>query len=100
MQPTDHTSTMKREILSAYPWQVNMDEQDGSRHTGFGVILETKHDFGCTIPSCCNVLGHITGILVYVVGETSGETKVANLQFAVGVDQQVAWLQISMQDVG
>ena len=32
--------------------------------------------------------------------EPSGQSKIANLELAIGIDQQVPWLQITMNHIG
>lgn len=68
--------------------------------TSFRVTLETQHDLGCTIPSGCNILGHVPRIFLRVHRETSGQSKIANLQLTIGIDQQVTRFQIAMENVG
>lgn len=68
--------------------------------TGFGVTLETEHDFRCSVPSRCDVFSHIPGILLRVDTEASRQAEIGNLQFAVGVDQQVTRLQVTVQHIG
>ena len=71
------------------------------RHTGFCVLCETEHDLGSAVPSCSNVLGLEAGSnIVRLIAEATGKTEVANLQLAVGIDKQVAGLEIAVQDVG
>lgn len=68
-------------------------------HTCFGIALEAQHDLWRTVPSRGDVLGHITGILVRVDRETTGQTEVTNLELAVGIDQQITGLQITVENV-
>ena len=68
-------------------------------HTGFGVVLEGQHDFGSTIPSCGNVFRHVTSVLLRIDGETARKTEIANLELAVGIDQQVTGLKITVKHV-
>lgn len=68
-------------------------------HTRFSITLEAQHDLRCSIPSRRNIFGHVACILFWIHREASSETKVTDLQFTVGVDQQVAWLKISVQDI-
>lgn len=71
------------------------------RHTGFCVLCETEHDLRSSVPSCSDILGlEASSNIVGLVAEATGETEVANLQFAVGIDEQVAGLEIAVQDVG
>lgn len=68
--------------------------------TGFGVALEAQHNLGRTVPSRGDVLRHVSGILLGVDGKATGKAKVADLELAVGVNEQVAGLQVSVEDVG
>lgn len=55
-----------------------------------------QDDFRSSVPPGHHVLGEGgSGLLV-----TSGQTEVTNLEIAVFVEEQVAWLQISVNDVG
>src|SRR4051812_47936458 len=78
-----------------------MGDKEGnmSKHTGFSVTLEAQHDLRCTVPPGSNVLGHVPRVLLRIHGETSCQTKVANLELAVCVYQQISRLQISMEHV-
>lgn len=69
-------------------------------HTSFGVALEAKHNLGRAVPSRGHIFRHVTCILLRVDGEASGETKIANLQLAVGVDEEVSGLQVTVEDIG
>ena len=64
--------------------------------TGFRIALEAQHDLRRSVPSRRNVFSHIPSILLRVYAETSCETEVANLQLAIGVNEQVAGLQVAM----
>jgi hypothetical protein len=68
--------------------------------TGFGITLEAQHNLRCTVPSRCNVFCHVSSIFLWVNREPSSQSKITNLQFTVGIDQQISGLQISMEDVG
>lgn len=57
------------------------------------VLLPGKHNLGGAVISRGDISGHL-GIL------NSGETKVANLQIAVLVDQDIAGFQVAMYDTG
>lgn len=67
--------------------------------TGFGVALEAEHDLRGAVPPRCDVFGHVACVFLWIDGEAAGEAEVADLEFAVGIDEQVARLQISVQDV-
>lgn len=57
------------------------------------VFLPCEHDFGGAVVSCGDVASHL-GVL------DSSEAKVANLEIAVFVDQNVAGLEITVDDAG
>lgn len=64
--------------------------------TRFCVALEAQHDLWGSVPSSSDVLSHVSGILLRVHGETSCQTKVTNFELAVGIDEQVTGLEITM----
>lgn len=68
--------------------------------TCFGIALEAQHDLRRTVPSGCDVLGHVTCVLLWVNRETTSQAEVTNLELAVGIDQQVTGFEIAVQDVG
>ena len=72
----------------------------GTTHTGFCIALEAQHNLWRAIPSRCDVFCHVACVLFGIDGEASCQTKVGNLQLAVGIDEQVTRLQITMKDVG
>ena len=57
------------------------------------VFLPCEHDFWRSVVSCRDIAGHL-GVL------NSGEAKIADLQIAVLVDEDIAWLQISVDHTG
>lgn len=57
------------------------------------ILLPREHNLGCAVISRRNVARHL-GVL------NASQTEVANLQIAVFVDQNVAWLQIAMDNAG
>lgn len=57
------------------------------------VFLPSKHDFRRSVVSGRNVSGHL-GIL------DTGQAEVANLKIAVFVDEDIAGLQVAMNDTG
>lgn len=64
---------------------------------------EREAYLGGTVPTSGNVFGHEAGSSLAVhVGihlETSRESKIANLEFAVGIDEQVARFEVAMEYV-
>lgn len=64
--------------------------------TSFCVVLEAEHDLGRAIPSRCDVLSHVPRVFLGVNREASREPEIANLQLAVGVDEQIARLEVAV----
>lgn len=64
--------------------------------TSFGVALEAKHNLGSAVPSCSDVFRHVASIFLRVDGETTRQTEIGNLEFTVGVDEQVTGLEIAV----
>lgn len=95
MQPTDQTSTERGLSVGCDCMQIEKGER-----TGFGVALETQHDLWSTVPSRRNVFGHVPRVLLRVDREPTRQAKVADFQLAIGIDQQVTGLQVSVQDIG
>lgn len=65
---------------------------------GFGVLLEGQHDLWSTIPSRGDIFGHETRIVIGGSGRSS-ETKITHFEITVGVQKQIGWFQISVEDV-
>ena len=57
------------------------------------ILLPCQHDFGGTVVSCRDIASHLWVL-------DTGETEIANLQVAVLVDQNIGWLEISVDDTG
>ena len=66
--------------------------------------MARKHDFRRSVPPSDNVFRQerpLRGIPhLIAVQNAPRQAEVADLQIAIGVDQQVRWLQIAMQHVG
>lgn len=69
-------------------------------HTSFRIALKAQHDLRGTVPPCGDVFCHVAGILIRVNREATGKTEITDLEFAVGVDEQVARFQVSVQHIG
>lgn len=55
------------------------------------VLLPGEHDLGSTVVSCADVSSHLRVL-------DTGEAEIADLQIAVLVDKNVAWLQVTVDD--
>jgi hypothetical protein len=69
------------------------------------VVCKTQHNFGCSVPSSSDVLRH-ESLATSGLGSTairavaSSQTKIADLEFAVGVDEEIPRLEITVENVG
>lgn len=80
--------------------QLGQDTADRPDVNGLCVALEAEHDFGRAVPAGGDVFGHVASVLLRVDGKATGEAEIANLELAVGIDEQVTGLQVAVQDVG
>ena len=74
----------------------------GTRDAYLRVLLEGKHDFWRAVPSCRDVFRHETRLRARGLGglDRPCEAKVADLEVAVGVQEQVRGLKVAVDDVG
>lgn len=68
------------------------------------IVGKAKHDFRGPIPPRGDVFGHEARVTCDSGGSsargiTSGQAKVTDLEFTIGVDQKVTWLQIPVQHI-
>lgn len=65
------------------------------------VHLEGEHDLGCAVPPRRDVLGHEPCLLAARVGRARAacETEVADLEVAVGVQEEIRRLEVAVDDV-
>jgi hypothetical protein len=103
MQPTDHTS-----IAEAYKEQMIHGRNSGRiispnphkrrKEKGAGpmthIIRKAEHDLRRAVPPRRDVLGHEALLLCLV--ESASEPKIANLELAVRIHEQVARLEIAV----
>lgn len=66
---------------------------------GLGVLLESQHNFGRTVPTRGNIFCHEARVVLLRRSRTS-QTKVADFQIAVSVEEQVRGLEIAVEHVG
>lgn len=92
MHPTDQTSTIDGQCSSDAG-------RRGHERTRFGIALEAEHDLRCPIPPGRHVLCHVPSVLLRILREPSGQTEVADFEFAIGVDEQVSRFQVSVEDI-
>lgn len=80
--------------------QLGENAADRPHVDSLGVALEAQHNFWCTVPPRSHVFRHVSSVLLGVNGETTRETEIANLELAVGVDEEVTGLQVAVKDIG
>ena len=61
------------------------------------VVVFREHNLGCAVPARDDVLGEV---LRRAVVDAAGEAKVAHLEVAVRVEEQVGGLQVAVQHLG
>jgi len=87
----------EEELCENAPHRPNVD--------GGRVVGETQHNFWRSIPSSGNIFSHEAlvgtslGVGTSPGGVASGETEVADFELAVGINQEVTRLEITMDDV-
>ena len=64
-----------------------------------GVVGEREHDLRSPVPPGSHVLCHEPSVLLGVFQKPAGQPKVADLELAIGVDEQVSRLQITMKNI-
>ena len=67
-----------------------------------GILLERQHDLWCAVPASCDVFSHETSLCARGLGCLDGscEAEIADLEVAVGVEQEIRWFQITMYNIG
>ena len=74
---------------------------DRIRESDLCVLLEGEHDFGCAVPAGSDVFCHEARLCAgWLCGlDGASETKVADLEIAVGVEEEIRGLEISVYDI-
>jgi hypothetical protein len=62
------------------------------------VVCKAEHNLGCAIPPRRDIFGHEPLLLRLI--KPASKSKIANLELAVRVNEQVARLEIAVQHVG
>ena len=62
------------------------------------IVCKAEHNLRCAIPPRRDIFGHEPLLLRLI--EPARKPKIANLEFAVRVDEQVSRLEIAVQHVG
>ena len=101
IQPTDHTSIAEALNIGSQPVPCSVfSKQHAAKRKGpfTHVVCKAEHNLRCAIPPRRDIFGHEPLLLRLI--EPAGEPKIANLELAVRVDEQVARLEIAVQHVG
>ena len=61
------------------------------------IVREAQHNLRSAVPACGDIFGHEALLLLLV--EAAGETKVADLELAVGVNKKVPGFEVTMKHV-
>ena len=90
-----------KNIISWEEWLIGSQFIDNASETpeigGSGVVFGSQKNFGCSVPSCGDSLGH--DILVsFDIGYAADQSEIAELDLAIRVDEDVGWLQIAVED--
>ena len=72
------------------------------QETYLRILFEGEHDLRGAVPARRDVLGHEPRFLAAWVRRARGarEAKVAHLEVAVGVEEEVGGLEVAVDDVG
>jgi hypothetical protein len=96
IQPTDHTSIAEAWGIESQPAVLIPNHTQPKFVTH--VVCKAEHDLRCAIPPRRDIFGHEPLLLRLI--EPARESKIANLELAVRVHEQVARLEIAVQYVG
>ena len=85
--------------------QLGKDASDGPNVDRLGILVTRQHDLRGAVPPCHHILGQQQRIArladhLLVAQHAPGKAEVANLEVAVGIDEQVRRLEVAVQDVG
>ena len=99
MQPTDQTS-----IAFVYSLKLDKERKSSSARSIVSFFnrlpISREHDFRSSVPSGSDVFRHEACPLCFRLICGSCESKVANLEVTICVEEEVGGLQISMEDLG
>ena len=64
-----------------------------------GVFLKCQHDLRRTVPSGSHIFCHEARVVLLRRSRTS-QAEIADFQIAISVEQEVGWLEISVEHIG
>lgn len=81
--------------------ELGKDATNGPYIDGLGVHLERQHYLRCTVPPGGHILRHHTRLFAIWRSHlhASREAKIAHLQIAVGIEEEIGRFEITMNDV-
>ena len=65
---------------------------------GLSIALGVEHDLWRSVPPGGDVLGQEPSVVVFWISY-SCQTKVTNFEVARGVQEKIAWLEVSMENI-
>jgi hypothetical protein len=98
IQPTDHTSIAEAYRMTNRGRYKNSASSKKIEKNVTHVVCKAEHNLRCAIPPRRDIFGHEPLLLRLI--KPTGKSKIANLELAVRVDEQVARLEIAVQHVG
>jgi len=101
-----HVISSFEDGLSAKEFRENAS--DGPNINSGRVVCEAQHDLRSSVPPSGDVLRHESLVASGLGwrgsssrrGITASQPEIADLEFAVGIDEQIAGLQVSVEDIG
>jgi hypothetical protein len=78
---------------------LSQDTADGPHINSFGVLLESQHNLRGSVPTSRDIFGHEARI-IFLGSSRASQTKIADLEIAIGIKKQVGRLEISVKNVG
>lgn len=101
IQPTDQTSmalvySLK---LKSGPEGGGISIMQNSHRLTLSAPHSRQHNFGCSIPSRGHILRHETGALCLWLVSAPSQAEITYFQVAIGIEEQIARFEVSMQDL-
>jgi hypothetical protein len=77
------------------------EQKEQTRLTSFRILCKTEHNLRRTIPPRSNILGlKASSHIIRLITKATRQAKVANLQLAISIDEQISRLEVAVQDIG
>lgn len=89
------------------PQEFGKDTPHTPKINRFGILMTSKHNLWRPVPSRHHIfrqqirwLAIIVEILIVSGGYTPGQSKITYLKVAVGIDEEIGWFEITVDDIG